>query len=92
MIQKVRNKSSHIQLFQMVEKDVAACLQMEREDMGQHLELMKEMIRMQIKVLWSVACYHLVLDIILVIYNARICLIQDVNIGEENTRHFWPPS
>ncbi|PVD18973.1 hypothetical protein C0Q70_21532 [Pomacea canaliculata] len=38
-----------VSLEQMVEKDVAACLQMEREDMGQHLELMKEMIRMQIK-------------------------------------------
>ena len=36
--------------MQVIEKDVYSCLEREGEDVGQHLELMKEMIRTQMKV------------------------------------------
>ncbi|XP_070173944.1 uncharacterized protein [Littorina saxatilis] len=38
-----------VSLEQEIERDVTACLQKEKEDVGQHLELMKEMIRTQMK-------------------------------------------
>ncbi|XP_076435483.1 uncharacterized protein LOC143275341 [Babylonia areolata] len=44
-----KSPSLLVSLEQVIEEEVSSCLQREGEDVGQHLELMKEMIRTQMK-------------------------------------------